>query len=527
MTTFAFRRNAALLALLGLLAAPALAQQEKPHCRYGRVARVPIRYVDDVLTLMPAIDATINGSPAVMILNTGYPSEYLTYAGAAKRKLKLRGSDLYLTSAAGKSTLYMADLDEMSAGTAHAGVTSIPVLSKASSSGSYDGILGAPFLLQFDLELNLANKEFSFFKPTGQGCEHAFLAYWDRNAIVLDAERTEKDGPNPRFDVELNGVKMSAMIISAAHNTSITLDAARRAGMKPDAPGVTALPSLPFARHASHWTAPFERLTIGTETIKAPVLEVRKAHALGDPDIQFGADFLRAHRVLFAQSQRKLYLSAVAGQVFGDTDGIEPWEQREIDAGNPHAEMLQARRYEIGGAKDSASAREWLEKAAAHGLPQAQLQLGHDLMQSQHYKEAAEQLQRALAQLPPERLAALWLYLSRMQAGDAELGRRELEQYFPAQQEATGMAKILARLGDEEERPWPTPIADFYLNRIDAAALLAQAAKDDTRATARTCEAKSYMAEWRKARGEHEAAEALLKEVQTASCAPTTAAPGS
>ena len=147
-----------------------------------------------------------------------------------------------------------------------------------------------------------------------------------------------------------------------------------------------------------------------------------------------------------------------------------------------------------------------MRKAAAAGQPHANLTQGRQLMLTGHVAEAIPKLRDALDKLPADRIAPLWLYIARVRSGEAELAKTELQ----------------ASLKKQDQDDWPKPIAEFYLGELDANHLLAQAAKADKFAHARTCMATSYMAEWHAAHGEQEQAEAL-KATLRAQCAPAQA----
>ena len=70
-----------------------------------------------------------------------------------------------------------------------------------------------------------------------------------------------------------------------------------------------------------YWSAPFESVAIGNEVIRSPTLRFgnlfREAAPFDDlPQMVLGVDFLLAHRVYVAQSQRKLYFTYTGGRVF-------------------------------------------------------------------------------------------------------------------------------------------------------------------------------------------------------------------
>lgn len=213
--------------------------------------------------------------------------------------------------------------------------------------------------------------------------------------------------------------------------------------------------------------------------------------------------FLRTHRVLFAMSQERLYISYMGGEVFSRGKlGIEPWLQQEADGGNPDAQFMLAYRYGNGSgvARDMPLATSWLEKAAKQGHPGATLQAGVAQLKAGKYAEAAALLGRALSQLPDDRHGSLYLYLARLQAGDAATAARELEARFAA----------------DRERRWPAPVADFYLARIDADALLVQAGKE--KPAAQACEASDFQSQLYAAQGDKAKARSVM-EAKRSECA--------
>jgi lipoprotein NlpI len=95
------------------------------------------------------------------------------------------------------------------------------------------------------------------------------------------------------------------------------------------------------------------------------------------------------------------------------------------------------------------------------------------------FGDAAARIKPALDKLPAERYGALWLYLVRLRTGERETGERELQATF-------------AR---NEDQAWPSPVAEYYLGRIDAAALLSAAGKNAESASLRACQAQRWIAE--------------------------------
>jgi predicted aspartyl protease len=471
--------STSLLAVLATLSAPAAAQ-DKPACQYVQLAKVPLHYTGAGLQV--TMDGTINGTPAVMLADTGFYETQLTRTGTEKRGLRLRPTARKIRGVGGMSDLYATRVDAFAAGPAKPSQGWMDVVGDTGEAPSFDAAVGAPYLLQTDMELALADKEMRFFRPIG--CDRTWLAYWsqDANVIPFEINQTSNRPVNPPFTIEVNGQKMLAIIDSGAYRTSIDAHAAERAGIKPGGPDVVEIGSSSGVgtRRVANWQAKVATIKVGDEVVRDGEVAISDTQGQIGVDVLLGDDFLRAHRVLFAMSQKRIYLTYVGGDVFGRKPGIEPWVQREADSGNPDAQMAVATRYRTGSGvpKNPTLAAQWLDKAAAQGNPRANLALARALMQESRYADAAGKLKPALEQLPAERLGALDLYVARVGADAQDAGRKELESTF-------------ARSVDDA---WPRPIADHYLGRIGRAELLEQARKDEAYARARTCVAAHYLA---------------------------------
>ena len=485
-------------------ASPAFgAEPDAKRCQYLSLATLPVRYSGPGLEI--TTDGKIEGKPATMLVDTGAWETLLTRTGADRHGLFMRNTGATAEGVGGYARVYNAMVRDFSVGPAKAARGYIRVLDDFGTPPSYDGIIGAPFLLQSDLEISLATKELRFFRPYNCS-KDSFLAYWDENAVVVPFASTFSRRDNPEFEVLLNGKTLRALIDTGAASSFVTSDGARRAGLKLDAPGVERAGHVMGVGEdkVARWTATFDTLQIGAETIRNVPIGVLDANHL-DIDLLLGADFLRSHRVLFAMSQRKLYLSYVGGEALSHARaGIEAWVLKEAEGGNADAQLVLATLYLKSG--DAALARTWTERAAANGNARANAQLGRALMRSGDYAGAAAPLRKALDLLPHARHTALWLYVARTRSGQAELGRQELEAAFARKDEA-----------------WPWPIAAFHLGKLDENKLLAQAREDKRQAGARACQAWSHIAERRAIEGKSEEAQAAQAR-QRQECGPAPAA---
>lgn len=494
MPNFLLRR-ALPLALIALLSTGASAD-DAPKCRYVNIGELPLRYLD--AAFQPAIDGSINGKPATMLIDTGAHTTWLTSQAADRLDLSQRMTGAYVKGVGGESRLYNVRVDDFVVGPTHSGRRAIDVIAEMGNTPEYDALVGAEFLFQADIEFSLAEKKVRFFRPLD--CKNSFLAYWG-DAVALPFNGTFGSSRNPTFEIELNGVKLDAAIDSGASSSFVFIDAARKAGVQTDSAGTIKAGSAVGvgAEKLEQWRAVFKTLKIGGETINDAELRIAADPNTGrhPADVLLGDDFLRTHRVLFAMSQRRVYISYLGGDIFSrGAVAIEPWLQKEADEGNPDAQYILANKYRAGSgvARDPAAAAAWLRKAAQHGHVRASYMVGTSLLHGGKSAESADMFTNVLRKRPDDRRAALYLYLAQLQGGDGAGAARELE----------------ARLAADKQRSWPAPVADFYLGRLDAGALVAQAGKDPAQASLHACEAKFMVGELAGAQGDKDRAKTLL-----------------
>ena len=496
-------------ALLPAVDAHAGGADGPPRCLYIEVAKLPIRYVGTGLA--PAVDGTINGTPATMLVDTGAFDTQLTMNGVNKRDLVPQMTGRIAEGVGGFSRLYAARVQEITLGPTKSRRSSfLSVIGDANLTPAFDAIIGAPLLLQADLEVDLGAKQIRFFRQ--RDCDKTDLGIWKEETIVVPFETTADRSPNPHFTVKVNGKNLDAIIDTGAHHTTMTAYAAKRLGIDLKGPDVKRAGYMVGvgSERAPHWTTTFKSIEIGNEAIRDAEIGILDAQSDLNTDILIGQDFLRAHRVLFAMSQRKLYIAYTGGTPFTRGAGLEPWMRAEADAGNPDAQYTVASMYGSGRgvARDPVQAEAWLDKAATGGEPHANLTLGRRQLLAGHPLEAIPKLRAGLDQLPADRYGPLWLYTARVRNGEADLAKSELQ----------------ASVKKQQDDDWPAPIAAFYLGKLDAAGLLDAAGKEEKSARARSCQANTYMAEWYGARGDTARADALTAGVRVNCTTPAPAA---
>ncbi|HEX8612271.1 MAG TPA: retroviral-like aspartic protease family protein [Telluria sp.] len=498
-----FRSSCTALLLSALCAAlPATAfAAPSPTCKFIQQQELPITLRG--LALQPAVQGTINGKPAPMLLDTGAFMTLLTRTGAENRKLTLRSSGgRKVFGVGGRSALYLASLDDFTIGPSGGGKITLAVLGDMGATPWYDVIVGADFLMQSDLEVALADKVVRFHRSENCNDEN-LLSYWDPQAIMVPMTGTSRKASTPQVDVQVNGVILSAILDTGAGVSTISESAARRAGVTTDMPGVKRNGFVVGGGDgkAARWNAVFKTFTIGDETVRDADINIVESlgREYGQVDVILGTDFLRAHRILFANSQRRVYLSYLGGDVFAKPgSGNLSLVRKEADAGNADAQYILARDYYNGARlpKDQIEAAAWLDKSAAEHHPDALALMARLLREAGKPQEAVPRLRAALAARPDLVALHLELFLSQTMAGEREAAKRDL-----------------AALTDTR---WPAPVASFYLGRSDAAALMAAARDDAAGAPVRVCQAGGYIAALQLITGEPALARQTMDSVSEA-----------
>jgi predicted aspartyl protease len=342
--------------------------QSGQQCFYWNLATLKLKTVDGLVTAK----GNLNGKAETMLVDTGRLHSVLTQQEAVKLGLPLAHSKLTESTAQGDAQGYATFVEDIALDRFFWHRLTLGVVSN--SPQSLGMLAGADILLNGlnkDVEMSVSTGQMKIFAPSG--CENTFLAYWDDAALTVPLVDLSTSDPRQIVTVRVNGHEMTALIDSGAPTSIIDLQAAARAGVSPDTPGVTEMSSetAPGKQSGKIWRAHFRTFSLGSEVIQNPEIAISAvwgdpgaAHssdslasfrlmsiaptmvgatnfqatptteAVGSvarirteaaptirPDMLLGADFLRTHRVLLAMSQRQLYYTYIGGKVFGN-DGV-------------------------------------------------------------------------------------------------------------------------------------------------------------------------------------------------------------
>ncbi|MDE1149303.1 MAG: retroviral-like aspartic protease family protein [Azospirillaceae bacterium] len=317
-----------------LLAAPAAAETK---CQFVKVASLPVKMEGN----RPLVDGSINGQPVQFLIDSGAFASMLFRSAAEKLGLPLgivQGATAY--GVGGESKIMSTTLETLTLDQATLHDLRLNVVGAPGNDGTpvkVAGLLGEDFLRHFDVEMDLSHGQMFFYQA--HDCDGVDLLPWTGAYTVADFPTVGINNPHIRPKVLINGEPILAELDSGAYYSILTKDDAGRLGVTPESAGVTAAghtTGIGAAREAV-WIGRFDSFTIGDETIRHPKMRFgdifkhdtitwsgsRLASQVIDTEMLLGADFLRAHHVLIAHSQGKLYLSYIGGPVF-QTDTPRP-----------------------------------------------------------------------------------------------------------------------------------------------------------------------------------------------------------
>lgn len=318
-----------ILALALAVLVTAMDAGAQPRCRFLKVVEWPVRLVANHIV----VDGAINGQAISIMLDTGATVSSIERQTAEFLKLPLRDAPgRRIVGIGGQVQAALAVVDEFKLGEVATQSLQLLVTGDGTRRRPWDVILGEDFLQRFDVEFDLAHDAVRLFQP--RDCDGVSLAYWTKEGVAeveIDALRDSQ--PRIEFVVRVNERKVDAMLDSGAGVSIISLADVAALGITPESPGVVPAGMLGGLgeRRVAMYAVQFASFTIGNESIpdiriafgdvwkdtalKSLGSNVGKRLSAQEPMI-VGADFLRAHRLLVAHSQRRMYFSYVGGPVF-------------------------------------------------------------------------------------------------------------------------------------------------------------------------------------------------------------------
>lgn len=283
------------------------------QCHLARYPDIPVT----MLNGRPTIPAEINGFKTRLLVDTGAYVDTLSPAEAAEFKLPLTWAPpgYFISGGLGNLQPKVATIKSLVIGplALHQAV----FLVGANDLGEgIAGVLGENLYEVRDVELDFANGVMRFIQPTH--CDGHSLAYWaagtGQTASVIGLQPRNVWRPQLLGTVEVNGQEINAIFDTGATTSFLSLAAAKRAGVSPKSPGVTAV-----GTSGKLWSAPIAEIQLGdNEKIEHTHILVEDYEFSWGPGVWMfiGADFFLSHHVYLATSQSRLYFTYNGGPVF-------------------------------------------------------------------------------------------------------------------------------------------------------------------------------------------------------------------
>lgn len=309
--------------VVAALALACAAAHAASNCKLVRVAEWEVKPQDNRLI----VDGEINGQKVGILIDSGAGTSFVLRAAADRLGLVRQEAPGYRAYGVGGEThVEFAVIDELKIGTASRKNWRAMVLGEHDQGTSYAFLLGYDFMDQVDVEFDLANNAIRIFRP--QDCTNVSLAYWAKGGAGVVELEADNERPGILFPVKLNGQSIVANLDTGAPGSVVSRLIAANAGVRPENAKAAGTAGGLGAARSDIYIGSFDTFAIGDELIRNPHIAFSNLEIAGVAtgsrlaatrelrDMLLGIDFLRAHRVLVAHSQRKLYFTYVGGPVF-------------------------------------------------------------------------------------------------------------------------------------------------------------------------------------------------------------------
>ena len=290
-----------LTAAIAMVAAPvrAAAQDCRPE-RRAEIAESPMGNV-------PVVTVRVDGRPADLLFDTGAERTILTPAAASRLGIvahyeyarHMRSIGTAVSGGTAKLANFVVGGMTTRGFRVLVGSVSLPVV----DGRPLDGLLGADFFDDFDVDIDLANRRVLLYAP--QSCPSEAPA-WGEPYTTIAANRSLHD--RLFFPVALDGHRLAALIDTGAQLTALDASSAAAMGVTGAELAhdpVTTLRGAAAEIVKSH-AHRFMQLDIAGQVVRDPVIMVAPL-GLQDADLVLGADFLRGHRVWLSYASHLVF----------------------------------------------------------------------------------------------------------------------------------------------------------------------------------------------------------------------------
>lgn len=317
-----FCRSAFATALIGILPAcshDTLVTADLAHvtlvagskCAIPKIADLPVT-ISDGHILVPM---QVNGSEQLFILDTGSFTTSVTPELADALRLPHVPQSTSSVGIGGATTTQDVRAKELAIGGFrfhNTDLATVSITQSPASSARAAGLIGAPFLSAFDIEVDLPHQRIGLYGS--RHCAEGFLP-WAQPYSTLGADTTS-DG-HIVVTAMLDGKPFSAVIDTGAPRSLLITSASQKLGLTIDDFAKDPQVRQPGAGRRSivAHVHRFSRLSLGAEVFDHPLIEVGDARGF-KAEMLIGLDFLATHPVWFGYGTKQVFIGpAVPGHV--------------------------------------------------------------------------------------------------------------------------------------------------------------------------------------------------------------------
>ncbi len=220
-------RRVAFAFLLPVLAARCATDSTPGQCKLAHLTDLPLLRSNILLT-----PATLNDHPTTMMLDTGGAVTLITKRAADRLGLPLQSTGGFLQGVGGEQALYAFQADSFRIGELHGAQLTLGVsdIGIGPHDSEIDGIFGADFLSDYDVDFDLPESKLRLFKVVA-GCNTPNAHLDGPLYLAPFATPTLSNDHRPHVRVVIDGVPLDAVVDSGAQRTAIYRNAANRLGL--------------------------------------------------------------------------------------------------------------------------------------------------------------------------------------------------------------------------------------------------------------------------------------------------------
>ena len=270
------------------------------QCQLTPVALVPLQAIEGFAVIAGAVGRT----PVTFVLDTGAQAHLLLPAAEAFLRLPALGGTVPLIGTGGARDAPVVMLENVTLGgvpvaAAPTPVTTLPLTPRVSP--LLAGLMGAPLLAQFDLDLDTIGNRLGLY-PAG-GCGGAVPALSPRQSVIPLSITPDRQA---LLEVMINGQSVIALLDTGSRATLLSQAAADALGLHATASANTS-PGIDGERlPVGHTT--IREMTVGDDVIRDMPISISPVQ-LGQADMLLGFDYLRQRRIFISYVTSRLVIA--------------------------------------------------------------------------------------------------------------------------------------------------------------------------------------------------------------------------